>query len=179
MRALRTSLQHHRKTRNGAPAALRVSSMPALSIRQPCCTVLMTRIITVDTNKQASTRSNSALSLHAQSLHTHMYAVQRSPTTHTAQAPSHHHHHHISPIFPYAAACTCTRNPIHNDYATTHLHHLHVPTSCRRTRTSTDDEASPDSRLLPPSPKKAKHFHSRPAAGAVCQKGKSKLVVPT
>jgi hypothetical protein len=90
------------------------------SIRQPYCTVLMTSIITIDTNEQASTRSNSAHSSPC-IIATHVHACCTAASDHPYR-PS--HHHHPSPISPQAAAtCTCTRNPIHNDYAT-HTHTL-------------------------------------------------------
>lgn len=94
LRASHLQHQHHRnleKTRNGAPAALRVSSMPAISIRQPYCAVLMMMMMfdTINTPAQAIT-SALTLSTHAHSLHPHAVLLApltippTMPRTHTA-----------------------------------------------------------------------------------------------
>lgn len=116
LRASHLQHQHHRnleKTRNGAPAALRVSSVPAIiSIRQPYCAVLMMMVMisTIDaTNIKPSehaTISALTLSMHAHSLHPH--AVQHHlpwipptmPRTHTAIPTN-----TTSPNCPQPAAC--------------------------------------------------------------------------
>jgi hypothetical protein len=158
------------KTRNGAPAALRVSSMPALSIQQPYCTVLMMMIITIDTTQQASTRSIiSALSpMHTRYIHVcctrRQYLRPRMHTyNHSTVPPTPLAHLAYFPATQSARAILSTpimRHPPHV--------RVHVSTHPAETHkhTSTDDEAL---HALPiptsSSQKNAKHFHSRQAAG--------------
>lgn len=105
LRASHLQHQHHRnleKTRNGAPAALRVSSMPAISIRQPYCAVLMVMMMmmfeTINTTAQASTRS----SVHPLSprMHTRyirmLYSTTRHTSKHATHAYRHPNQHHLA-----------------------------------------------------------------------------------
>lgn len=161
------------KTRNGAPAALRVSSMPALSIQQPYCAVLMMMIVIIDTTEQASTRSIiSALSpMHTRYIHATrcmLYTPPIPPTTHAYIQPFHQHPSHTSPIFPQAAAACPATQPARAILSTPIMRHpphvrVHVSTHHAETHkhTSTDDEA----RLPPPQKGQAFSFASSCGAG--------------
>jgi hypothetical protein len=143
----------------------------ALSTQQPYCTVLMMRIIIIDTTEQASTRSIiSALS--PCTLATSMQDVcctrrhYLRPRTHPP------FHQHASPIFPQpAVAClqpTCTRNPIHTDYATptTMYGYMYPPIMQRRTSTQAQMTKPAALSRLQVLPKESQAFSFASSCGA-------------
>lgn len=119
----------------------------ALSTQQPYCTVLMMRIIIIDTTEQASTRSIiSALSpMHTRYIHARcmLYTPPLPPTTHASTIP---------PTRLAYFPSTCSGLPATNLHAQSYPHRLcdthyhvrvHVSTHHAETHkhTSTDDEA--------------------------------------
>jgi hypothetical protein len=165
LRASHLQHQHHCKTRNGAPTALRVSSIPALSIFQ--VPALLYRVdddhcyrVSTLLSKRARDQSHS---MHIRYIHM-LYTHAAFTSDHACIQPSHQHTSHTSPISPQPAVA-CLLQPARAILSTMIMRHPQVRVSTKH-HADALAQAQMTKPVVPTSSQKAKHSHSRQAGFA-------------